>query len=59
MTRAVITVDAADSMEHVMEVLGNERSIRVPVISDGELVGLISRGDVLRAALSNRESRVL
>lgn len=55
----IIMVDAADSMEHVMEVLDNERSIRVPVISDGELVGIIPRGDVLRDALSNRESRVL
>jgi CBS domain-containing protein len=59
MTCEVITVDAADSIERVMEILDSERIIRVPVISDGELVGIISRGDVLRAALSNRESRVL
>ena len=51
MTRNVITVDADDTVAHVMEILEQERIIRVPIVDNGELVGIISRGDVLKAAL--------
>jgi CBS domain-containing protein len=51
MTKNVITVDVEDDIEHVMGTLEGERIIRVPVLSLGELVGVISRGDVLRAAI--------
>jgi CBS domain-containing protein len=51
MTRDVITVDVDDDVEHVIDVLEQERIIRVLVLSDGELVGIISRGDILKAAL--------
>lgn len=49
MTREVITVDVATSVEDVMEILDTKRIVRVPVTEDGRLVGVISRPDVLRA----------
>ena len=52
MTRDVITVDPEDSVDDVMEILEQKRIIRVPVVRDGELLGIVSRGDVLRAALA-------
>ncbi len=37
-----------------METLDTEQIIRVPVTSDGRLVGVIARGDVIRAMLAPR-----
>ena len=54
MTPDVITVDADEDVETVMETLDTEQIIRVPVTSDGRLVGVIARGDVIRAMLAPR-----
>ena len=54
MTPGVITVDADEDVEAVMETLDTEQIIRVPVTSDGRLVGVIARGDVIRAMLAPR-----
>ena len=51
MTRDVITVEADTPIDDVMEILERERILRVPVISDGNLVGVVSRSDILEAAL--------
>ena len=52
MTRELIWVEAEAPVESVMQVLTDQRIIRVPVLSGGELVGIVSRGDVLRATLN-------
>ena len=54
MTSDVITVDAEEDIETVMETLDTEQIIRVPVTSDGRLVGVVARGDVIRAMLTPR-----
>ena len=54
MTPDVITVDAGEDIETVMETLDTEQIIRVPVTSDGRLVGVVARGDVIRAMLAPR-----
>ena len=54
MTPDVITVDAEEDIEAVMETLDTEQIIRVPVTSDGRLVGVVARGDVIRAMLTPR-----
>ncbi len=54
MTPDVITVDADEDLETVMETLDTEQIIRVPVTSEGRLVGVIARGDVIRAMLAPR-----
>ena len=53
MTKKVIDVDAEASIEDVMEILEENRIIRVPVTSGGALVGIVSRGDVLKAAIGS------
>lgn len=55
MTRDLIWVDAEAPVDSVMQVLTDQRIIRVPVLSGGELVGIVSRGDVLRATLNEQE----
>lgn len=51
MTGDVVVVDASDSIDRVIELLGDpDRDInRLPVLSEGALVGIITRQDVLEA----------
>lgn len=51
MTTDVIAVDVEDSVDKVMEILDSKNIVRVPVLENGQLVGIISRPDVLRAAI--------
>jgi len=54
MSEPVATVDVDAAIDEVIELLGDEtRDInRLPVLEDGELVGIISRQDVLAALAS-------
>jgi CBS domain-containing protein len=51
MSKDPVTVDVETSMPEVMKLLNEEGVLRVPVTEDGKLVGIISREDVIRAAL--------
>ena len=51
MTRDVISVQTDTPIDEVMEILERERILRVPVVSEGNLVGVVSRSDILEAAL--------
>jgi CBS domain-containing protein len=58
MTSNVFAVDVETSMEEIMEILDTERILRVPVTRSGKLVGIVSRPDLLRAALQPQFIRV-
>jgi CBS-domain-containing membrane protein len=49
MTTEVLTVDASDPINKVVDLCLMHRVRRVPVLENGRLVGLISRRDVLKA----------
>jgi CBS domain-containing protein len=51
MTTEVVGVDVDAPVEEVMEILDSKHIVRLPVVEDGKLVGVISRPDVLRAAI--------
>ncbi|HYK88189.1 MAG TPA: CBS domain-containing protein [Acidobacteriota bacterium] len=51
MTGPPINVDVDASIEEVMKSLEKHHIVRVPVTEKGELVGIISRRDVIRAIL--------
>lgn len=46
--RKIITIDAEVEAEDVAAVLGKRQIKKLPVTKDGKLVGIISRGDVIR-----------
>src|SRR3970040_40967 len=51
MTAEVIPVNADATVEEIMEIMDTKQIVRVPVLEDGKLVGVVSRPEVLRAAL--------
>ena len=51
MTRNVITCDPDDSIDHIMETMTRGRFRHLPVVRHGELLGLVSIGDVVKARL--------
>lgn len=46
--RKIITIDANSTAEEVAAVLGKKQIKKLPVTENGKLVGIISRGDVIR-----------
>lgn len=46
--RSVITISEDSELIDVVQMLSKQNIKKVPVISNGELVGIISRGDVVR-----------
>src|SRR3990170_3676498 len=57
MTAEVITVNADATVEEIMEIMDTKQIVRVPVLEDGKLVGVVSRPDVLRAAIEPKFMR--
>lgn len=51
MTAEVKTCRLEDSIQRVMEVMTNGRFRHMPVVENGELVGLVSIGDVVKRRL--------
>ncbi|WAH36954.1 CBS domain-containing protein [Alicyclobacillus dauci] len=50
-TKKVITVKEDDDLVDVAELLSRRKIKKVPVVKDGVLVGIVSRGDVVRAVV--------
>jgi CBS domain-containing protein len=55
MTRNVVTCDPDDSIDQVMETMTRGRFRHLPVVRRGELLGLVSVGDVVKARLQETE----
>ena len=51
MTREVVTCDPDDSIDQVMQTMTSGRFRHLPVVRHGELLGLVSIGDVVKARL--------
>lgn len=55
MTREVVTCDPDDSIEQVMAMMTRGRFRHLPVVRHGELLGLVSIGDVVKARLAEAQ----
>lgn len=51
MTRNPYCVKDTDEVMEVLELLTDYRIVRVPVLREGHLVGIVSRSDLIRVAL--------
>jgi len=51
MTRDIATCDPDDSIDEVMQAMTSGRFRHLPVVRSGELLGLVSIGDVVKARL--------
>ena len=54
MTRDVVTVEPARTVTQCMELMTERRFRHLPVVADGELIGVISIGDVVKAVISEQ-----
>jgi CBS domain-containing protein len=55
MTRQVTTCTSAHTLEHLMVTMTSGRFRHVPVVEDGQLVGIISIGDVVKRHIAEVE----
>jgi CBS domain-containing protein len=55
MTRDIVTCDPDDSIDQVMGTMTRGRFRHLPVVRHGELLGLVSIGDVVKARLEEAE----
>lgn len=49
MSRDVVACAAADSVEEILEIMTETRCRHIPVVKDGEVQGLVSIGDLVKA----------
>jgi CBS domain-containing protein len=57
MAAKAVTITPDDTVERAATLMHEKDVSRLPVVSDGKLVGIVSRNDVLRAILASRYSR--
>ena len=53
MSREVITLDANTSIVDIAQAMAKSKPKNYPVVSNGKLVGLINRSDVLQALIES------
>src|SRR5882672_4017667 len=55
MSRNVVCVDPDKSIEECMAIMTARRVRHLPVIKDGELLGIVSIGDLVKSIIGDRE----
>lgn len=58
MTRNPVCIDTSWRVQQAMELMTERRFRHLPVIEDGELVGMLSIGDILRWLTLTQESEI-
>ena len=56
MTRKVVHIDAEDTVEKAVSLMGKEQIRRLPVEDKGKIVGMISLGDIAKARSCTAET---
>ncbi|HKJ02833.1 MAG TPA: CBS domain-containing protein [Longimicrobiales bacterium] len=55
MTRDLVVADPDDGLREIMEVMTQRRVRHLPVVRDGQLLGIVSIGDLIKACLTLAE----
>lgn len=56
MTRDVITAEPSDTLEKSLGIMTDRRIRHLPVVRDGELVGIVSIGDLVKWKIAETEA---
>ena len=58
MTSSVITVSPEKTVDECMRIITNNRVRHLPVMRDGEVIGVISIGDLVRAIIAEQAATI-
>lgn len=58
MDRDVVTVKPTDNLDYCMDLMTNKRIRHLPVLSDDQVVGIISIGDVVKAIIDIQKNTI-
>ncbi len=58
MTADVITASSQQTVNECMEMMTSKRCRHLPVVDDGELVGMISIGDLVQAIIADQQEEI-
>ena len=58
MTADLISAGPADTMEYCMELMTEKRIRHLPVMENGELIGLISIGDLVKNIIEDQKAMI-
>ena len=58
MSYPVISAEPGDSIQHCMEIMTNCRCRHLPVVENGELLGIVSIGDLVKKMLDEKDSEI-
>lgn len=58
MTADVITISPKDGTQYCMQLMTDKRLRHLPVVEDGQLIGLLSIGDLVKHVIQEQESLI-
>ena len=58
MTAEVVTVDPASTIEQCMALVTQRRIRHLPIVEDGELIGVVSIGDLVKEVIAEQEQTI-
>jgi CBS domain-containing protein len=58
MERNVITVNPTDNLDYCMELMTAKRIRHLPVLSEGQIIGIVSIGDVVKAIIEVQKNTI-
>lgn len=58
MDRDVVTVQPTDNLDYCMDLMTTKRIRHLPVLSDGQVIGIVSIGDVVKAIIDIQKNTI-
>jgi CBS domain-containing protein len=58
MTAEVVTVSPRDSVQHCLQLMTDHRLRHLPVVAEGELIGMLSIGDLVKQTIADQASLI-